>query len=271
MPTKIPNRIKSGRRQGMSTALLWLGLSLTGNGMAAGIHHHGCENPVADVQVCWDAQGDSGEEYAPFSDVHLLPIAQFRQGETQLLPEYSRSIFRQLLPSGLADNLTQEWQPATSLEEAIAVARLHQWGLTLWISPRQLRESSPNASGIVDLDVYLIKHGKPLRTLRVRAESQPNVPGKGVEVGTSVGALLVATGAAFTNPIASASTVVGSVAMAPHHPPESGRPMELLSEYAIRQMLTTFKYPMEQLQTTPEAAKSKQMATEWVDQFFAPK
>ncbi|WP_130470545.1 hypothetical protein [Candidatus Magnetaquicoccus inordinatus] len=239
--------------------------------MAAGVHHHGCENPIADVQVCWDAQGDAGEEYAPFSDVHLLPIAQNRQGETQLLPEYTRSIFRQLLPSGLADNLTQEWQPATSLEEAIAVARLHQWGLTLWISPRQFRESSPNASGIVDLDVYLLKHGKPLRTLRVRAESQPTRPGKGVETGTTVGALMLATGAAFSNPVASASTVVGSVAMAPHHPPESGRPLELLSEYAIRQMLTTFKYPMEQLRSTPEASQNKRLATEWVDQFFAPK
>ncbi|MBF0183741.1 MAG: hypothetical protein HQM06_05030 [Magnetococcales bacterium] len=271
MPSKIANSINSGSRKRMIALLLWAGLSLTGNGMAAGVHHHGCENPVTDVQVCWDVQGDAGEEYAPFSDVHLLPIALNRQGETQLLPEYSRSIFRQLLPSGLADNLTQEWHPATSLEEAISVTRLHQWGLTLWISPRQLRESSPNASGIVDLDIYLIKHGKPLRVIRVRAESQPNRPSKGVETGTSVGALLLATGAAITNPIASASTVVGTVAMTTPHPPESGRPMELLSEYAIRQMMTTFKYPMEQLHSSTEPSASRRMANEWVDQFFAPK
>ncbi len=235
------------------------------------MHQSGCENPTEDVQVCWDAIGDAGEEFAPFSDVHLLPIAMDRQGDPQLLADYSRSVFRQFLPSGFADTLTQEWYPATHLEEALSLARLHQWALTLWISPRVLRESSPTSTGIVDWDLYLIKHNKLLRTLRVRVESRPTRTSTGVETGTTVGALLLATGAVLTHPITSAGAVAGTVAMSSSHPPEAGRSMELMTEFAVRQVLTTFKSPMEGLESTPQPSPIMQKASGWADQFFSPK
>ena len=270
-PTVAGSRFGRTGRTGALLAVLWAGLCLSDNALATSIHHNGCDNPLADVQVCWDAIGDAGEEFAPFSEVHLLPIAWDRQGDQQLLADYSRSVFRQFLPSGFADNLIQEWAVATRLEEAFAVARLHQWPMTMWISPRILRESSPTATGIVDWDVYLIKHGKLLRTLRVRVESRATRTSKGVETGAAVGTLLMATGAALAAPFSSAATVAGSVAMSDAHPPESGRPMELMTEFAVRQILTSFKEPMERLESGQPPPPMMQKATGWVDQVFSPK
>lgn len=252
-------------------ALLWAGLSPSGNAWATALHFNGCENPVEDTQVCWDALGDAGEEFAPFSEVHLLPIAWNRQGDAQLLADYSRTVFRQILPSGLADNLIQEWDTATHLEEAISLARLRQWGLTLWISPRMLRESSANSPGVVDWDVYLIKHSKLLRTLRVRVESRPTRTSTSPTTVAGVGALLAATGSVTAHPIASASTLIGTAVMSPSHPPEAGRPLELMTEFAVRQLLTSFKTPMEEMRSSEDPASSDQKASGWVNQLFSPK
>ncbi|MEO5363153.1 MAG: hypothetical protein H7838_05965 [Magnetococcus sp. DMHC-8] len=271
MPIKMKPKRAPVTPWRMATALLWTGLWLAGNAWAGSLHHNDCENPVEDVQVCWDAIGDAGEEFAPFPDVHLLPIAWQRQGTPQLLTDYSRAVFRQLLPSGFADNLTQEWHAAANLEEAMSLARLHQWALTLWISPRVLRESSSVSPGLVDWDIYLIKHNKLLRTLRVRVESRPTRAGKGVETGTTVGALLLATGAVTAAPIGSAATVAGTVAMSPSHPPEAGRSLELMTEFAVRQVLTSFKYPMEQLRSGSTPTPAAQKASGWVNQLFSPK
>ncbi|MBF0462740.1 MAG: hypothetical protein HQL87_15275 [Magnetococcales bacterium] len=280
MPIKITRKREWGwpmatggrsGRVGMVMAVLLAGLWCSGNALATSIHHNGCDNPVEDVQVCWDAVGDAGEEFAPFSEVHLLPIAWDRQGDQQLLADYSRAVFRQFLPSGFADNLVQEWVVATHLEEAFAVARLHQWALTLWISPRILRESSATGSGIVDWDVYLIKHGKLLRTLRVRAEARATRASQGPVTGTAMGAALVATGAAVAAPFSSAAAVAGTVAISGGHPPEAGRPMELMTEFVVRQILTSFKEPMEQLESTKPPSPVMQKASGWVEQVFSPK
>ena len=271
MPIKRVFKSGLGSRRLVVIVLLWSGLWWAGSAWASSMHHNGCENPEADVQVCWDVLGDAGEEFAPFADVHLLPIAWEREGEPQLLADYTRTVFRQLLPSGFADKLTQEWSPATHLEGAMAMARLHQWALTLWISPRVLRESSPTSAGIVDWDIYLIKHNKMLRTMRVRVEARPKQGSTRVTMGTGVGALLVASGAALTHPIASTATVVGAMAMAPLHPPEAGRPLELNTEFAVRQMLTAFKTPMERMKSTVPPSGITNTASQWLDQIFSPK
>lgn len=271
MPTKRTLNKEPGTALFSAIILLWAGLSLIGDAQAGSLHRHGCEQPVEDTQVCWDAIGNAGEDPAPFSEVHLLPIALARQGDAKLLTDYSRTVFRQFLPSGFADTLVQEWTPATHLEEAIALTRLHQWGLTLWISPRILRESSANSPGIVDWDVYLIKHSKLLRTVRVRVESRPTRASKNVEVGTSVGAMLLAAGAATAHPFATAGTMAGAVAMSPSHPPEAGRSLELMTEFAVRQLLTSFKYPMEQLETQKEASQTAKRFSGWSERFFTPK
>ncbi|MEO5339777.1 MAG: hypothetical protein H7837_04550 [Magnetococcus sp. MYC-9] len=271
----MPIKRSPGKRPGVvclsMVALLWSGLLLAGNLWATSMHHHGCENPEESVQVCWDAIGDAGEEFAPFADVHLLPIAWDRRGEPQLLADYSRAVYRQFLPSGFADTLTQEWTPVTRLEEAIATARLHQWAMTLWISPRILRESSASSAGIIDWDIYLIKHSKLLRTMRVRVESRPTRASKGVETAAGVGTLLLASGAVLSNPFSSAGAVAGSVAMAPAHPPEAGRPLELMTEFAVRQILTAFKLPMERLESSVPPSPTASRASQWTQQIFTPK
>ncbi|MBF0401996.1 MAG: hypothetical protein HQL90_14685 [Magnetococcales bacterium] len=251
--------------------LLWAGLWLPGPAAATALHHSGCDNPTADTQVCWDALGEAGEEYAPFPEVHLLPIAWNRQGDAQLLADYSRTVFRQLLPSGLSDNLVQEWFTATHLEEALSVARLHQWALTLWISPRMLRESSANSPGIVDWDIYLIKHNKLLRTLRVRVESKPTRTSTSPTTVAGVGALLAASGSLTAHPIASAGTLIGTAAMSSSHPPEAGRPLELMTEFAVRQILTSFKTPMEEMESSAPADPTNEQASGWINQLFTPK
>ncbi|MEO5349221.1 MAG: hypothetical protein H7836_06220 [Magnetococcus sp. YQC-3] len=271
MPIKRTLKREPGTPLFSAIVLLLAGLLQVGNAQATSLHRSGCEKPMEDTQVCWDAIGDAGEDPAPFSEVHLLPIAWSRQGDVQLLADYSHTVFRQFLPSGFADNLIQEWTPATHLEEAINLARLHQWGLTLWISPRILRESSANSPGIVDWDVYLIKHSKLLRTFRVRVESRPTRASKNVEIGTATGALLVASGAALTHPFSAAATVAGAAAMSPSHPPEAGRSLELMTEFAVRQILTSFKYPMEQLANTPQPSPTSKRLTGWAEQVFSPK
>ncbi len=253
---------------------LLAGLLFVSTAWATPLHRHGCENPLteSELQVCWDVVGDPGEVFSPFPEMFFMPIAMDQGGEPQLLADYTRSVFRQLLPSGMADNLYQEWAPVTNLEDMLLQARLRRLTYVLWIAPRVLRASSASSPGIVDWDIYVIRSAKLLRTLRIRVESHPKRNDKSVESGTAVATLLTATGAVLTNPFASAAAVTGAVATARSGPPEAGRSLELMTELAVRQLTVLFQFPVENLQsemlTKPKPVKKIQG---WVDKVFAHK
>ena len=222
------------------------GLLCVSSALAAPLHSNGCKTQ-ADMQLCWNTIGEAGDEYGPFPEVFLLPIAWERYGDTQILADYSRSIYRQLLPSGLTDNLIMEWTPVTSLEEAMTQARLQKWSMVIWIAPQTMRESSPASPGLVDWEVFALRSGRLLRTMRIRVESKPRRPSTRLETGGTMAALLTAAGVFSSNPIASTTTVVGSIATAPGHPPEAGQSLAMMTELAARQIPTLFQFPMEEL------------------------
>lgn len=248
------------------------GLLFVGHASAAPLHRGACEKALgAELQVCWDAVGEEGEEFGPFLELHMMPISWDHQGDAQLLADYTRSVFRQLLPSGLSKNLIQEWTPATNLEGAIKQIHRYQWPYTLWISPRMLRAGSAMSSGVVDWDAYIMKSNRLLRTLRIRVESHPKRADKSIESGTAVGALLTATGAVGGYPLASTAAVAAAMATAQKRAPEAGRSLELMTELAVRQIILLFQYPMEELRSTPSAEKnSVQKVTNWIDTIFSP-
>lgn len=246
-------------------------LLFVGNALAAPLHRDGCETPLgAKTTLCWNAIGEAGDEYGPFPEVHLLPISWDLHGDVQILADYSRNVYRQLLPSGLTHNLIQEWTPVTHLEDAITNSRLQGWSMVLWISPRVLRVSSATSSGLVDWDVYAIRSGRLLRTLRIRVESKPIQANHGVKSGTAVATILAAASIFGTNPISSAAAVAGTIATAPGRPPEAGQSLELMTKLAARQIPSLFQFPMEELGTSAQLSPSTmQGVTGWFKQVLS--
>lgn len=228
-----------------ASLLVALGMVLTPVVGEAALHRKGCETPYAGVNVCWDLVADEGvgELPVPYPKIHLLPMATQVAGQPQVWMEMSRSIYRQLLPGRLAEQLSMEWTPVYHLEGAVSLSQSSGWPALLWISPREMRNSSATSAGLVDWDVYLIAQGRLLRTVRVRVESQPERKNDGLERAATVGGVLVATGGILTAPVGSAAAVVGSYAMGENAPPEAGKPMELLTELATRQLLAIFQRP----------------------------
>lgn len=236
-----------------------------GAALAAPIHSHGCDTaPEVGLTVCWDAIGGSGEGYAPFAEIYLLPVSQEVRGEVQILEDYTRRIYRQLLPVGMTDNLILQWTPVTHLDEAMTQARRNRWTMVLWIRPRVLRLSSAASPGLLDWDVYAIQSGRLLRTFRIRVESAPRRTDTSKETGVVVASLLAAAGAFSSSPLGATSAVVGSMATAPAHPPEAGHSLTLMTELATRQIPSLFQFSMESIQayTPPPTGK----ITDWIDQ-----
>ncbi|MBF0272599.1 MAG: hypothetical protein HQL98_11120 [Magnetococcales bacterium] len=217
----------------------------------AAMHRKACETPYQGVSVCWDAlaEDQAAELPVPYPKLHLLPIARQVAGQPEVWVDMSRTIFRQLLPGQLAEQLIPEWTPAYHLEGALALSQRSGWPAVLWISPRETRNSSATTSGLVDWDVYLISKGRLLRTVRLRVESQPDRKTDGLERATVAGSVLAATGALITNPLSSMGTVAGTYAMGQSSPPDAGQPLELLTELATRQLLFLFQQPMDYLAT----------------------
>ncbi len=229
----------------LATTLLLGGALLTP--AQAAIHRKACENPHKGMTVCWDLTGDEMLDVAPYAELHLLPIARQIAGQPEVLVEQSRAIFRQLLPGNLAERLIPEWTPAYYLEGALAISQNSGWPAVLWISPRELRASSPTSSGVLDWEVYLLAKGRLLRTLRIRVESHPTVKHDGLERAAVMGALLLGSGGASSAPIGSAATVAGTYAMGQSGPPEANQSLDLMSELATRQILFLFQQPVENL------------------------
>ncbi|MBF0212425.1 MAG: hypothetical protein HQM00_02540 [Magnetococcales bacterium] len=221
------------------------------------VHRKACESPQPGVSVCWDAlaEEDASELPVPYPKLHLLPIARQVAGQPEVWVDMSRTIFRQLLPGRLADQLIPEWTPAYHLEGALALSQSSGWPALLWISPRETRNSSESSPGLVDWDVYLISKGRLMRTLRVRVESQPERKHDGSERAGVVGGLLAVTGGVVNAPFGSAAAVAGAYAMGQPSAPVAGQPLELLTELATRQVLFLFQKPMDEL---PESTVAKE-------------
>ncbi|GAB0058760.1 hypothetical protein SIID45300_03117 [Candidatus Magnetaquicoccaceae bacterium FCR-1] len=217
------------------------------------IHRKACETPSQGVSVCWDALSEENvtELPVPYPKLHLLPIARQVAGQPEVLVDFSRTIFRQLLPGQLAEQLIPEWSPVYHLEGALAMSQSSGWPALLWISPREMRSSSPSSPGLFDMDAYLISKGKLLRTVRIRVESQPNRKHDGVERAAVAGTLLAATGSLVSEPLGSLVGIGTAYGMGQSQPPEAGQPLELLSEFAMRQLMFVFQQPMEYLPSAP--------------------
>lgn len=211
------------------------------------MHRKACETPFQGVTVCWDAIGDEGVDLTTMNELHFLPIARQVAGQPEVWVDMSRAIFRQLLSGQLAGQLMPEWTPAYHLEGALALSQNSGWPWVLWIAPRDMRNSSPTSNGLVDWDVYLLTKGRLLRTLRIRVESVPNRKSDGLERATVMGAALVATGAITQSPLGSVGAVAGAYTMGESAPPESGQPLDLMTELATRQILFLLQQPLENL------------------------
>ncbi|MBF0614711.1 MAG: hypothetical protein G8237_13360 [Magnetococcales bacterium] len=234
----------------VALGLMWI--PVTGEAV---LHRKGCETPHAGVKVCWDLVADEGvgELAVPYPRIHLLPMARQVAGQPEVWVEMSRTIYRQLLPGRLAEQLVPEWTPAYHLEGAVALSQRSGWPAMMWIAPREMRNSSASSPGLVDWDVYLIAQGRLLRTMRVRVESHPERLHDGLERASAVGGVLAATGGLVNAPLGSAAAVIGTYAMGQSTPPEAGQPLELLTELATRQILAVLqKSPDELPQPRPE-------------------
>jgi hypothetical protein len=216
-------------------------------------YRQGCEFPMQNVEVCWELTGDEERQLTlPLPDLHLLPVSRsFLPGQPEILVDYTRWIHRQLLPSNMAARLHQEWTPVEALDQAIAMVRRAGWPAALWVSPRVLRDASPTSPGIVDLDVYLLERGdvQPLRTMRLRVTSQPEVRRATSEHATLMSGALLGTGVAqaVDNPLFAVGAVAGAMAMAPKSPPEPGRPLPMLTELAVRQVIHLSQFPFKEI------------------------
>ncbi|MBF0429458.1 MAG: hypothetical protein HQL94_11095 [Magnetococcales bacterium] len=226
----------------------------------ASIHRKACETPYQGVSVCWDAISEESLDLSePLTKLHLLPIARQIAGQPEVLVDMSRMIFRQLLPGHLADQLIPEWTPVYHLDGAVTLSQRSGWPAVLWISPREIRNSSATSSGLLDLDVYLLSKGRLLHTLRIRVESRPDQKSDGVERAAVMGSALVATGSVVGAPIGSLAAVAGAYAMGQSSPPEAGKSLELMTELAVRQLLFLFQQPLENMPT----AKSETGGNPW--------
>ncbi|MBF0164917.1 MAG: hypothetical protein HQM01_10520 [Magnetococcales bacterium] len=235
---------------------MWRALLLVVVGMVgvpvvgeAAIHRKACETPYQGISVCWDAvvEDEAAELPVPYPKLHLLPIARQVAGQPEVWVEMSRTVFRQLLPGQLAEQLIPEWTPVYHLEGALALSQRSGWPAVLWVAPRETRNSSASSAGLLDWDVYLIAKGRLLRTVRVRVESAPDRKSDGLERAAVAGAVLTAAGAVVSAPFGSAAAVAGVYAMGQSSPPEAGQPLELLTELAMRQLLFLFQQPLEYL------------------------
>lgn len=225
----------------------------------AAVHRKACETPYQGVSVCWEAMGDEELEISRFNKLHLLPIARQIAGQPEVLVDMSRAIFRQLLPGRLAEQLIPEWTPAYYLEGALQASQNSDWPAVLWISPREMRNSSSTSDGILDWDVYLLAKGQLLRTLRIRVESNPKQTSDGLERSSFLGAALFATGALKSAPIGSLEAMSLAYGMGQSNPPEAGQPLDLLTELATRQILFLFQQPLDTL----PAPKSEVSGNSW--------
>ncbi|MBF0589829.1 MAG: hypothetical protein HQL53_11950 [Magnetococcales bacterium] len=225
---------------------------------AAPTHRKGCEFPLEGVQVCWEATGEAGDAYAPFPEIHFLPVSRDIAGREEVLASYTRQIYRQLLPSGLAHRLKMEWDPVYYLEQAVDRGwPTNDWPTILWVTPRVLKNSSIASPGVVDWDVYLIDgrkghSGRLIRRLRVRVQSDPKVRKDDVET-AAIAAGLISVGASsavmegIEEAFGAVSIIGGAASLAQKAPPESGVSLELMTELAVRQMLFLLQYPVEEL------------------------
>ncbi len=256
-----------------------VGFLLTSTALAQPLHRKGCSFPMERVEVCWEATGPQGGEYGPFPEVHMLPVAQERDGQAEVLRDYTRTIFRQLLPGNLAGELITEWAASLDLTETMQLAAYNGWPATLWIHPRRLRNSSSNGSGLVDLDIYIFKYKKLLRTLRIRVESKPDLGGDGFERGVAMGAFLAGSGAVGNIPgLASVGAVAGSAAMGSPGAPKAGYSLEMMTELAMRKLLYITQFSLEELPGirladnrpfSPERVKNS--VSSWWTRAFTPK
>ncbi|WP_085441299.1 hypothetical protein [Magnetofaba australis] len=237
----------------LSAALLTLSFAST----AHAIHRKGCEFPLKDVEVCWEASAEIDAPMSPYPEVHLFPVTQRGIGEDGVLVDYTRALYRQILPSNLTQRLVQEWRPAFHLEEAVDMTQQEGWETALWIAPRVLRNSSAGTPGVVDWDAYLLTgEGKPMRTMRIRVTSNPHREKKDVEAVTTVAGLSLAAGKLFSNPAETALTAFAAAATADEKPPEAGYSLELMTELAMRQVLFLAQHDIEDLIAAPPPQKS---------------
>ncbi|MBF0123911.1 MAG: hypothetical protein HQL60_01085 [Magnetococcales bacterium] len=223
-------------------------------------HRRGCEFPMAGVEVCWELTADERPLMLPLEQIHLLPVVRtIRFNQPEVLVDYTRWIYRQLLAANLTEQLKQEWVPVDHLEGAIEVARRSGWPALLWINPRILRDSSPSSPGLVDWDVYLIEVNRgrggrgqtDVRTMRVRVTSNPQVKSGAMDNALLAGGALIATGMLRDNLALSAGAVAAAAAVAPNSPPVAGYPLELLTELAVRQVIYLSQFAITELPGEP--------------------
>ncbi|MBF0159314.1 MAG: hypothetical protein HQL58_07290 [Magnetococcales bacterium] len=230
------------------------------DGQATTGHRRGCEFPMPGVEVCWELTADERPLMLPLEQIHLLPVVRtIRFNQPEILVDYTRWIYRQLLSANLTEQLKQEWIPVEHLEGAIEVARRSGWPALIWINPRILRDSSPGTAGVVDWDIYLIEvnrdkggRGQPdVRTMRVRVTSHPQTKSGAADNALLTGGALVATGMAKHNPALAVGAVAASAALASESPPVAGYPLELLTELAVRQVIYLSQFAITELPGEP--------------------
>ncbi|MEG3638171.1 hypothetical protein [Magnetococcus sp. PR-3] len=231
-------------------------------GNAEAVFRKGCEVPLKDVQVCWEASTNNDGQITPFPEVHLLPVTQKQAGQEGVLVDYTRTLYRQILPGRIAERLVQEWQPAYHLEEAIMLAQDNDWPVTLWIAPRILRNSSAANTGLVDWDAYLLGEGGELmRRMRIRVDSAPHVRKYDAEMATGMSATLVNTGLFVKNPALALTAITTSSSLAKNAPPEAGYSLELMTELATRQVLFLTQNALEDLSSPPKPEEPNPIKT----------
>ncbi|MBF0447730.1 MAG: hypothetical protein HQL67_05970 [Magnetococcales bacterium] len=236
------------------------------------VHKKGCEFPLDGVELCWEATAGMGTDHAPYEELHLLPISRVLAGEEQVLVDYTRQIYRQLLPGSLAERLIPEWKPVYHLEQAMMSGQEWGWPAYMWISPRAMRNSSEMSPGLVDWDVYFFGDNQLVRTLRIRVEANPNQGDNGLETMTATGVALVASARSSLSPLVTAATVAAAGSMKTANPPEAGISLELMTELATRKILYLAQFPISDL--APEPAQKKTLTdrfNNWSDTIFAPK
>ncbi|MEO5377884.1 MAG: hypothetical protein H7832_08915 [Magnetococcus sp. DMHC-6] len=244
---------------------------------ATTLYRQGCEFPMQGVEVCWEATGEEDAPISPYPQVHLLPIAREMAGQEEILTDYTRAVYQQLLPGNFSEHLVWENRPAFYIEQAIKLAQYERWPILLWISPRTLRNSSAMSSGLVDLDVQLIKggQGKLLRSMRIRVASKPQNKKWDVEAAAASGGLMILTGAALSSPLPAAAVVATSAANADTDPPVPGLSLDLLTQLAVRQIIFLSQYSMEDLQTPgsanppPPSQPLIERSKGWINRIFA--
>ncbi|MBF0107625.1 MAG: hypothetical protein HQL76_00410 [Magnetococcales bacterium] len=231
----------------VTASAIMLGMIMTA-AVASPLHRKGCEFPYPGVEVCWEATAGLGTSHAPFDELHMLPISRTIAGQEEILEDYTRDVFKQLMPGNLAEYLVPEWVPVYNLEQALVRSREGGWPAVLWISPRILKNSSAAGPGVVDWDVYIVSRGQLVRNLRIRVSSAPVARDDAAEKGITMGTIMVASGAAssggFIGAAAATAAVVGT---ANAKPPETGKPLELMTELATRQLLFLAQFPIETL------------------------